>query len=160
RDGGTSRPDPSAPVVTVPVAMPAVRSGKCPPAMAEIPGGTFLMGAEGGEEDEKPVRSAPVGPFCLDLTDVTVAAYASCPRCRAPAEGGQGNAPGMGKDDHPQNCVSWDDAVTFCRWAGKALPTEVQWELAAHGGTQQWRWPWGAHSPTRQTACWNRWDPS
>ncbi|WP_040978538.1 formylglycine-generating enzyme family protein [Oceanobacillus jeddahense] len=59
--------------------------------------------------------------------------------------------------DHPVIHVSWNDAKAYCRWAGKRLLTEEEWEFAARGGLVQKRYPWGDELYLNGEHCCNIW---
>jgi formylglycine-generating enzyme required for sulfatase activity len=120
--------------------------------MLLVPAGPFVLGStqSEGEPDERPQRTLRLSAFFLDRTEVTVAQYRAClgaGACSPPATQRFCNLQHPGKDDHPVNCVRWQQAADYCEWAGARLPTEAEWEKAARG-TEGDPYPWG---PTPDT---------
>jgi len=114
-----------------------------------IPGGTFNY--QGQQE-------VTIKPFKLADTDVTVAGYKACVqagKCSAAKTDQFCNWGASGRDDHPINCVDWNQATAFCRWIGARLPTEQEWEYVASGGSEGRTYPWGNDEPGDRP-CWQR----
>lgn len=62
-----------------------------------------------------------------------------------------------GRDEHPVTQVCFQDADAFANWAGKALPTEAQWERAARGGIEEAEFAWGDELAPGGQEQMNRW---
>lgn len=125
-----------------------------PQDMVAIPAGEFLMGSQEDGlsfDDEHPQRLVYVSSFFIDRNEVTNAQYRHFvdstgyppPSHLTPQFNLWNKAvPLPGSEHHPVVNVSWDDAVAYCRWQAKRLPTEAEWEKAARG-TDNRRYPWG-----------------
>lgn len=165
-------------VVAAPWAAPTsfsapAATGTCPEGMVRIEAGSFEMGSPAGEgtAEEHPLHTVTLSAYCIDRTEVTVAAYEACAAQKAcpPAPGTVYGTKYTDDDeaarwnqfcnrsdrrDHPINCVDWTQADAYCRSHDKRLPTEAEWEYAARG-TDGRGYPWGDEPPdaTRVNAC-------
>jgi len=109
--------------------------------MVRIPAGTFTMGSERGDPDERPTRQVKLAAYSIDRFEVTQAQYERCVQagaCRAARRYPDAGGPAL-----PAIGVSWHDARRYCAWAGKRLPSEAEWERAARGQDGR-TYPWGA----------------
>jgi len=118
-----------------------------------IPGGTFLMGSDAGQDDERPVHRVAVGAFAMAIHPVTRAAYAAFLRETSHEAPRDWHDAAFGGDDRPVVGVSWHDAVAYCAWRARhgsveRLPTEAEWERAARGGLEGAAYPWGDEIPS------------
>lgn len=123
-----------------------------------IPAGDFMMGASDddpeAQEDEKPAHKVHLDGYWMDRHEVTNAMYEACVNaraCKRPIESASithqfyfGN---QRYSNYPVIFVTWNQAQAYCEWAGRRLPTEAEWEMAA-SGRENYIYPWGNDFPT------------
>lgn len=128
-------------------------------SMVLVPAGQFLMGSDSGSMDERPQRPIFLDAFQIDKHEVTnvqyqrfllatghkppeswPGRYVAFQPARDPAW--RGTEYPTGEATYPVVAVNWQDAMAYCTWAGKRLPSEAEWEKAARGIGGQ-AFPWG-----------------
>jgi len=110
-----------------------------------IPAGKFVMGGD----ENSPRREMFLDAFYMDRYEITVARYGNFLKATGtlnePDDFPESDLKKFG--DFPVVGVNWHGANNYCRWAGKRLPTEAEWEKAARGEDGR-NYPWGLDEPT------------
>lgn len=111
-----------------------------------IPEGEFIMGSDNQDpdaaEDEKPQHKVYLDAYWIDKTEVTNGMYNQCLDagvCTLPVLPSQEF---FNEPNQPVQGLAWTQAVDYCEWVGRRLPTEAEWEKAARG-TDARLFPWG-----------------
>ena len=105
-----------------------------------VPPGSFTM----GDNEDSPQREVYLSGFYIDKYEVTVSRYAEFLKTtggvKSPEQWEEAHLDSAG--ELPVVGVDWHDADAYCRWTGRRLPTEAEWEKAARGVDGR-RYPWG-----------------
>ena len=114
--------------------------------MVQIPEGPFTMGSNDGDPDEAPEHQVFLKAFFIDRKEVTQEEYmrfAKMTKRQEPRiEVFEDDQSKLLKPEFAAMSVSWDEAAAYCKWAGKRLPTEAEWEKAGRGEGRR-KYPWG-----------------
>jgi sulfatase modifying factor 1 len=138
------------------VAAVEMMKGKDGAPVILIPAGPFTMGSNDGLPNERPEHQVTLNAYYIDQYEVTAGRYQKF------VELAKRDVPPTWDDeaarslsDYPAVGMSWSDAAAYCKWVGRRLPTEAEWEKAARG-TDGRRYPWGHMQPFVDIANYNR----
>lgn len=112
--------------------------------MIRIPAGTYTVGTENAGSTYAPIQEINLPEFWIDQYEVSNAGYAQflTETDREAPTDWPGDAAPTDEENHPVDNITWADATAYCAWAGKRLPTEGEWEVAARGSEGR-LFPWG-----------------
>jgi len=132
------------PVTPPPVVPETPPAPVVPEGMVAITAGAYTIGRDGADPLEQPEHKVDLPGFFIDRAEVTNAAYKMFVDATGhkPPSNWTGTSFPEGRDDFPVTGVTWQDAADYAAWAGKRLPTEVEWEATARGAEGR-IYPWG-----------------
>lgn len=109
--------------------------------MVKIPGGEFTMGSN--EHSDEAIHRVVLDSFMMDKYEVSNARFKEFMKATGHPAPAYWDDPRLSRSNQPVVGVSWNDAAAFCKWEGKRLPTEAEWERAAKGPSGDNHYPWG-----------------